>query len=90
MKYSYLYIVESETKGSCQARQNLRSGLRKLTPCPGSKKRTPHRGQTERASSERKINKFIYIILLSTIQRKGDIDYGNESKGSREVAEVCD
>ena len=90
MKYSYIYIVGSETKGSCQARQNLRSGLRKFTPCPGSKNGRPTEDKRSGRAQNGKINKFIYIILLSTIQRKGDIDYGNESKGSREVAEVCD
>jgi len=70
MKYSYLCMVGSETEGSCQARQNLRSGLRKFTPCPGSKKRTFHRGQTERASPKQETHKFIYIILLSAIQKR--------------------
>jgi hypothetical protein len=87
MKYSYLCNVGSETEGSCQARQNLRSGLRKFTPCPGSKNgRSTEDKRSERAPNKKLTN--LFTLSYYQLFKKGDLDYGNESKGSGEAVEV--
>jgi len=50
----------------------LRSGLQKFTPCPGSKNWKPTEDHRSERASNKGINKFIYIILLQTIQKKRD------------------
>ena len=88
MKYSYLCIVGSETEGSCQARQNLRSGLRKFTPCPGSKNGCPTEDKRSERAPNNKITNLFTLSYYQLFKTKGDLDYGNESESSRETVEV--
>ena len=75
LKNSYLCSVDNKDGNGAQGSEIFVSGLQKFSPCPGRKNGSRKVGK--RVNQPQTTN---FRIILT--------NYGNESKGSREAAEV--